>query len=357
MVAVSEFPDVSVVMPVRNGEQYVVKALRSVLAQKGVDLEVVVVDDGSTDATRPRVEAVGDPRVRIVDGPQQGVAAAMNAGLDAALGRFVARCDSDDVFLPGRLAQQMAFLDEAPHYGAVCGRFETLDDAGRLISRPPAAGERARELTQELRHGTVRVHLCTYLARREAALATGGFRGYFKTGSDIDFQLLLSEQTRVWYEPVARYGYRLHDGSLTHNHTRQLQRFNESMAREFQRQRAERGDPAGRGRLGRRQVFGHDDLQLGHPPERPEVDAAVPEEIRPSAHEQIWQMRWGEAWREHSAGSRTRALRLGTAAALQRPLRPASWRGVAALVVKSVPLPVPRPAARRFSPTLPAAQA
>lgn len=325
-------PEISVLLPVRNGRRYVAGALESILAQSGVALEVVVIDDGSTDGTRQVVEGIADSRVRVIPGPEQGVAAAMNVGLAAARGRYIARCDSDDRFPPGRLAAQMAFLEASDAYGAVCGRFEMLDPAGDMIAVTPAAGEQAREVTGDLRNGEVEVHLCTYLVRREPMLAVGEFRNYFRTSSDIDFQLRLCQQTRVWYEPAAWYGYRIHADSITHRHSARLQAFYEDIAREFQRQRVQRGTPAG--------VLGKDDLQLGVPPLAPEQGEAIHEADRPSAAEQLWLMKWGEAWREHSEGRRGPALLRGLRAMLQQPWRPSAWRGLIALGVKPCrPLP------------------
>ena len=74
----------TLLMPMRNARPFVAAALRSVLSQEGVDLEVVVIDDGSTDGSADAVRALGDPRVRIIDGPRQGISAAMNAGIAAA---------------------------------------------------------------------------------------------------------------------------------------------------------------------------------------------------------------------------------------------------------------------------------
>lgn len=321
----TDLPDVTVIMPVRNGERYIADALASILSQEAVTLEVVVVDDGSTDRTRDEVGKVADGRVRVIDGPQQGVAAAMNAGLAAARGRYIARCDSDDLYPSGRLAAQVRFLEASAEFGAVCGRFEVLDAADHRVFLPPGAGDAARELTADLRDGRVEVHLCTYLVRREPMLATGGFRGYFRTGSDVDFQLLLCEQTRVWYEPVTWYAYRYHDASHTHVHASRLRDFNESMARRFQRQRAERES-------------GKDDLQLGNPPAPPDFGEAASDADRASARDQLWEMRWAEAWRVHREGRRAEGMLMGMQAMLRRPWRPMGWRNVAVLCLKSLPL-------------------
>src|SRR5689334_7451045 len=105
---------VSVVMPMRNAQRFVVESLRSLLAQAGqgetFELDVVVVDDGSTDRSADVVRALNDPRVRIVPGPQRGISAAFNAGLAAARGQILARCDADDLYPPDRLDWQVRWL-------------------------------------------------------------------------------------------------------------------------------------------------------------------------------------------------------------------------------------------------------
>ena len=99
-------PRVSVVMPARNAVPHAGGAIASVLAQTFDDFELVVVDDASTDATRAIVEsfATADERVRVVDGPGSGVAAARNRGIEAAGAPLIAFCDADDVLLPPHLA-------------------------------------------------------------------------------------------------------------------------------------------------------------------------------------------------------------------------------------------------------------
>jgi glycosyltransferase involved in cell wall biosynthesis len=102
-------PALSVVIPVRNRPQAVLRAIDTVLADPAaVDLEVVVVDDGSTDDTAARVRSVADQRVRLVQQPARGVSEARNTGAGSARARFVAFVDSDDEVLPGWSAQLIA---------------------------------------------------------------------------------------------------------------------------------------------------------------------------------------------------------------------------------------------------------
>src|SRR6476469_7091894 len=112
---------VSVVMPMRNAERFVAESLRSLLALRGqgegFELEVIVVDDGSTDRSAEVVRGLNDGRVRIVPGPQRGISAAFNVGLAAALGQILTRCDADDLYPPDRLDWQVRWLAEHPEFG------------------------------------------------------------------------------------------------------------------------------------------------------------------------------------------------------------------------------------------------
>ena len=99
-------------LPVRNGAATLARAMASIRAQTSVDWELIIVDDGSTDAT-PQVIAAAhreDSRIRIITVPSAGIVAALNAGLAAAHGKFIARMDADDEAHPERLAEQAAFL-------------------------------------------------------------------------------------------------------------------------------------------------------------------------------------------------------------------------------------------------------
>ncbi|WP_158554903.1 glycosyltransferase family 2 protein [Methylovirgula sp. 4M-Z18] len=103
-------PNVSVIVAAWNAAGFIGNALRSALAQQGVTLEVLVIDDASTDATVQVVEALNDQRIRCIRLPtNQGPAGARNAGLAAAQGEWVAVLDADDTMRPHRLAQLVAF--------------------------------------------------------------------------------------------------------------------------------------------------------------------------------------------------------------------------------------------------------
>ena len=136
-------PLVTVLLAVHNGEPFVGSAIASVLGQSASDLELLVVDDGSTDATPETLASVADPRLRVVrNETRSGLAASLNRGLDEAHGRYVARLDADDVALPRRLERQLRRLADDPPCAVVGGaalELDARDRPGRLHLMPSGA--------------------------------------------------------------------------------------------------------------------------------------------------------------------------------------------------------------------------
>ncbi len=132
---------ISVVMPAYNAAATLVRAMASVLAQPDAEMELLVVDDRSRDATWEliRAAALADARVVPIRQPSnQGVAAARNAGIEAATGDFIAFLDSDDAWHPGKAARQLAHMRAS---GALVSyaAYRRVDERGRVLSlvRPP----------------------------------------------------------------------------------------------------------------------------------------------------------------------------------------------------------------------------
>lgn len=135
-------PRVTVFIPAWNRERLVAEAIQSTLAQRYGDFECLVIDDGSSDATRETVRSFSDPRVRLVEnGANLGIPRTRNRGIDLARGEYVALLDSDDRSLPERLALQVAFLDAHPEVAAVGAWARAMRADGSLkrrIHRCPA---------------------------------------------------------------------------------------------------------------------------------------------------------------------------------------------------------------------------
>jgi glycosyltransferase involved in cell wall biosynthesis len=124
-------PSVSVVMAVRDGARFLRSAIDSVLAQTLDDLELIVVDDASTDGSRSIACGYADDRVRVIDGGGGGQAQALNRGLAVARADLVARLDADDVAHPRRFERQVAVLRERPSVALLGSRGRVIDAAGR----------------------------------------------------------------------------------------------------------------------------------------------------------------------------------------------------------------------------------
>jgi glycosyltransferase involved in cell wall biosynthesis len=107
-------PQISVVMPVYNVEAYVAEAIASVLAQSHADFELIVVDDGGSDASMAICQGFDDPRIRIVHQENRGLAGARNSGIAAARGEYVALLDSDDRWHKDKLLFHIIHLDNSP---------------------------------------------------------------------------------------------------------------------------------------------------------------------------------------------------------------------------------------------------
>ena len=133
MPTVPTVPLVTVLLAVHDGEPYVRTAIASILGQTVAELELVVVDDASTDRTPEILETVDDARLRVLrNDAQLGLAASLNRGLDLARGAYIARLDADDVAMPRRLQLQLARMRSAPHIAVVGSAALELDDGGRV---------------------------------------------------------------------------------------------------------------------------------------------------------------------------------------------------------------------------------
>lgn len=178
----STHPLVSVVVGVRNGATTIASTISSLKQQDEVDLEIVVVDDGSTDDTFSILQklAVTDPRLKVIGQKPSGLTKALIRGCNAAMGEFIARQDDGDLSLPTRLAQQAACLHENQS-AALCSsyvRFVVPEGATTEV-RSPTTDDLADGLTGPACHGSV-------MMRRSIYRQVGGYRAAFYYAQDID---------------------------------------------------------------------------------------------------------------------------------------------------------------------------
>ena len=206
-------PTVSVLMGVWNGASRVREAVESVLRQTLRDLELIVVDDGSTDATPAILASIADPRLRIEPRPHGGLTAALNAALELARAPLVARLDADDVAMPERLERQRACLESRPDVGLLGTWARETDASGRELAtiRPPATDAAIREAL--IRRNPF-VH-SSVMMRRAVVEQMGGYDPAFPVAQDYDLWMRMSRVTRMANLPEALVVRRLTPGRVT----------------------------------------------------------------------------------------------------------------------------------------------
>jgi len=215
---VSGAPAISVLMPVRDGERFLAEAVESVLAQTFHDLELVVVDDGSTDSTPRMLERIAERDPRLVvhrQRPGRNLAETLNTAAEISRAPLLARLDADDVALPDRLRLQADFLAANPEVALLGGQALVIDEVGHEFGRAeyPTHDE---ELREALRTGNPFVHPAV-LIRREAFEAVGGYRLDFDYAEDLDLWLRIAVGRGIANLPDALIRYRIHGGQQSVN--------------------------------------------------------------------------------------------------------------------------------------------
>src|ERR1700712_449026 len=124
---------ITVLMPAYNAGKYIREAIISVLGQTHRDFELMVINDGSTDDTVSVVLSFNDPRISIVNKEHEGIAEALNTGLQLSDTYYIARFDADDVCMPDRLEKQFNFLEDHPDYVLVGSDAEYIIENGDFL--------------------------------------------------------------------------------------------------------------------------------------------------------------------------------------------------------------------------------
>ena len=212
---VSGLVDVSVVVPTHNRCRLLAHTLRSILWQRGVDFEVIVVDDGSTDGTAEMVMGLGDARIRLLrnDTPQE-VAATRNRGIAEAAGAWLAFCDDDDLWAPDKLARQLQAAHQTGRNWVYTGEVR-IDLRQRIVggTHPPPPPER---VAVRLAHWNLVPGGSSGVIVSKAALDIAGwFDTRLRSLNDWDLWIRLARTGPPACVPSLLVGYRLHGGSAS----------------------------------------------------------------------------------------------------------------------------------------------
>jgi len=216
-------------MAVHNGEKYLRQAIDSMLSQTFKDFEFVIIDDGSTDNSVDIINSYGDPRIRLISRSENlGLTRSLNLGLDAALGEYIARMDSDDVSLPERLQKQVVYMDEHPEIIASGTWAHDIDDEGKIL------GNRSLPIGQPMVYGywwpCPIIHPSAIM--RKSLLKDHRYDSGIRYAQDYELWLRLRKEHVLGNLAEFLVLYRVHKGSISIKQTEaQLRSVHQSLCR------------------------------------------------------------------------------------------------------------------------------
>lgn len=187
-------PAVSVIIPTFNRAGYICDAVSSILNQTYRDLELIVVDDGSTDNTEEVLRPFVD-KITFISQPRKGPSAARNHGLREARGKYIAFLDSDDISLPRRIETQVEVLERYPEVALVYSNFIFVDDFGHLRTRGNGTGICVKgNIFEPLLLTKIVIYPSTWMVRKSAFDEVGYFDEELKRSEDHDMELRIARK-------------------------------------------------------------------------------------------------------------------------------------------------------------------
>jgi len=289
-------PTISVVAAAYNAQRYLAEMVEGFLAQTFADFELIVVDDGSVDATPDILArfAKADARVRPISIAHAGIVGAANTGLEAARAPLIARADSDDISMPQRLEKQLAYMNEHPECVALGSRMLMIEPYGSPLTVTD------HKLTHDeidagmLAGGGWMLPQPAAMVRRDAVMRVGMYRKKYEWSEDLDLFLRLAEIGKVANLPEPLVKYRIHPNSSNHVRRNQQLAIKKDLVAEA---------------YARRGLCMPGDLEFKMKPMEPEA-------------QKYTQWSWAALKARNVAGARKHAL----SALRRRPLDPSIWR-------------------------------
>lgn len=218
-------PLVSVIVPFYNGKRFIGEAIDSVLNQTYQSLEIIIVDDGSTDDPESAVGPfLSDPRIKLIKhGQNKGISAARNTGIKASGGEFIAFLDQDDMWLPEKLERQVIIFENSPSdVGLVFSNVNTIDDRGTIKEYfsmhgvPSNINSLPPQKVLEALFLVYFIPMVTVLVRRECFGGVGLLDESIKGGADdYDFCLRVAAKYRIKYLNIPLALHRVHGANYS----------------------------------------------------------------------------------------------------------------------------------------------
>jgi glycosyltransferase involved in cell wall biosynthesis len=210
-------PAITVLMPVYNGERYVASAVKSILGQTFQDFEFLIINDGSTDSSMDIIREFGDPRIRVIDTENQGVAAALHLGIEKAKGEYIARMDADDESLPDRLEIEKRCLDEHPGIAVVHGNVDYINAEGSPVFMEKDEGYSNVDTKWLLNWRNVLIHSTVMLRAEILKEHALNYRVEMNRAEDFDLWNRIAQIGDFMYLPDVLIRYRVHSENVSNS--------------------------------------------------------------------------------------------------------------------------------------------
>ena len=244
----SEIPKISVIMSVFNGEKYLREAIDSVLRQSFRDLELIIINDASTDQTQEILESYPDPRIRVFTNIENtGPAGSLNKAISLSRGEYIAVLDADDVAMAKRLEESVFFLKKNEDVGLVGTSFCVIDGTGETLETRSVPVE-DKAIRQALRTDNCFCH-SSIMMRKKCVESIGCYRDGLDLSQDNDLYLRFSESFKLGGIDKPLCKWRLNPLSLCNTKPANLIRSGD-LVRELSRERRERGHDRLEGLIG-----------------------------------------------------------------------------------------------------------
>ncbi|RDV28165.1 glycosyltransferase [Alteromonas aestuariivivens] len=207
-------PRVSVILPVYNCRDHLREAVESILLQSLSDIELLVLNDGSTDDSIDQIKDISDPRMRVFSRENRGLIATLNEGVRLSRSHYIARMDADDIAYPTRLERQLAYLEQHPKCAICCTAVDRIDVEGKLLQR-----EKLRRDTpifpEDLVFGCPICHPTVMFNVGVIGRTRLFYDPEYKNAEDFELWCRLLRQYRGVKLAQPLLGYRIHEGSIT----------------------------------------------------------------------------------------------------------------------------------------------
>jgi len=217
MRSVTLYPKVSIIVATFNREKLLREAICSVLAQTYENFELIVIDDGSTDNTSAMVSEFDDARLHYRHLENRGRSCARNAGLQLAKGKYIAFLDSDDLYLPDKLALQVSYLDTHPETGMIYTSAYCIDEKNKLLRCRYKASVSGAIYNKIAYFKPVTITLPTVMVRRDILSQVDGFDEKMSRFEDTDLWRRVSQITPIHAINTYTCKIRTHPGNHLHS--------------------------------------------------------------------------------------------------------------------------------------------